>query len=126
MNIDIKKTAAYYHTLKADDLCSCNYCRNFRKYIRTTYPETCLWLHSLGIEAEKAMETSPLERDEQGYIEYYGCQYVAFGSCESDFQHQIGNVLFRKACSHPQTGITEPHFVLECFPIRLPADKELL
>ena len=126
MYIDPIRTAAYYQALTSEDLCSCNYCQNFRRHIRTCYPGISLWLHSFGIEADKAMETSPLERDEQGYIEYCGCQYVAFGFCESDFQHQIGNVVFRKACSHPHTGITEPHFVLECFPIWLPADEDLL
>ena len=126
MYIDTDKTAAFYQALTLDDLCSCNYCRNLRRHIKDSYPALSGWFHSFGIDIEKATETTPLEKDEQGYMEYGGCQYVAFGACEMTYQHQVGSVTIRKANSYPSTGISEPHFVLECFPVRLPADDDLL
>lgn len=124
--MDTARTKAYYQSLSENDLCGCNYCRNFRRHIKASYPKLSRWFNSRGIDIEKAMETSPLEADDQGYIEYAGCQYVAFGSCEPDFEHRVENVTIRRALSYPDTGIPEPHFVLESFPIRLPADKDLL
>ena len=126
MYIDTAKTAIFYQSLTPDDLCSCTDCKNFRRYIQSFYPELSDWLHALGIDIKKAAETSPLEMDKQGYMEYGGCQYIAFGSCQPDYRHQIGSVTIRKAESYPPTGISEPHFVLECFPVHLPADDDLI
>ena len=126
MYIDTDKTAAFYQTLTLDDLCSCNDCRNFRRHIKNFYPTLSSWFHSFGIDIEKPMETTPLEKGELGFMEYGGCQYVAFGNCEMTYQHQVGSVTIRSANSYPSTEILEPHFVLECFPVRLPADDDLL
>ena len=126
MDIDTAKTAAYYQSLTPEDLCSCNDCLHYRKHICRVYPQISSWLHSFGIDIEKPLETSPLGQNKQGYMEYCGCQYVAFGECEPDFCIHIGPVTLRKSASFPPTGISEPHFVLEFFPILLPADNDLL
>ena len=72
---------------------------------------------------EKPFETSPLEPDENGYLEYCVCQYVVFGSCPKDFTHRIGDVTFGRSDCHPNTGIDEEHFVLDFYPIRLPFEE---
>lgn len=126
MYIDTAKTGAYYQSMTLEDLCTCNECRHYRQHIRRVYPQICSWLYSFGIDIEKPLETSPLGQNAQGYMEYGGCQYVAFGKYEPDFCRQIGPVTFRKSASYPPAGISEPHFVLEFFPIQLPADNDLL
>jgi hypothetical protein len=52
-------------------------------------------------------------------LEYCGCQYIAFGNCEPEYRHRIGDVEFRVATSYPSTGIEQKHFVIEMFPVRL-------
>ena len=119
MQADIAKTAAFYRALTEDSLCSCTYCRSYRAQIKSAYPEVAAYLDSLGVDIEKPYETSPLEPDEHGMLDYFACQYIVFGQCASDFHHKIGDVEFRKATSYPSTSIAEEHFVIEFFPIRL-------
>ena len=76
-------------------------------------------MDSLGIDIEKPFETSPLEPDENGMLEYCCCQYIALGNCELEYRHRIDNVEFRIATSYPNTGIEQEHFVIEMFPIQL-------
>ena len=76
-------------------------------------------MDSFGIDIEKPFETSPLEPDENGLLEYCCCQYIVFGDCEPEYHHRIDNVEFRVAKSYPRTGIEQAHFVLEFFPIKL-------
>lgn len=125
MNVQTTETFSYYQSLNSDQLCSCAYCRNYRRNIRTAYPAVAAWLDTLGVDIEKPLETSPLEPDDHGFLEYCGGQYILFGDCEDGFLYQIEDVEFRKAQSHPGTGIRKPHFVLEFFPIRLKADNDL-
>lgn len=119
MNVNIARTRAYYSTLDGAALCNCAYCRSYRSQVRAAFPAVSAYLESLGIDIQKPFETSPLEPDEQGILEYCGCQYIVFGTCEPEFHHRIGPAEFRFAPSHPSTGIAEKHFVLELFPIRL-------
>ena len=119
MEVDLLKTRDYYRTLKTEALCNCVYCHCYRCKIRSAYPEAAGYLDSLGIDIEKPFETSPLEPDENGMIEYCGCQYIAFGNCEDDHRHRTGDVEFHRAVSYPGTGIQDVHFVLECYPVRL-------
>ena len=76
-------------------------------------------MDSLGIDIEKPFETSPLESNEKGMLEYCCCQYIAFGTCEPEYNHRIDNVEFRMAISYPSTGIEQEHFVIELYPIQL-------
>ena len=78
---DIEKTRAYYRNLGPENICSCAYCQNYCVRVMTAYPEVARYLDSLGVDIEKPFETSPLEPDENGYLEYCVCQYVVFGSC---------------------------------------------
>lgn len=119
MNVDISRTRAYYDSVTEDSLCDCAYCRNYRLQVRNAYPEVTAWLGDLGISVEKPMETSPLEPDAEGMLEYCACQYIAFGNCGPEFRYRVGDVQFRRAASYPPTGIEQEHFVLEMYPVRL-------
>ena len=119
MNVNITKTKEYYATITDSELCGCDYCRNYRLQIKSALPEVAAYLDSLGIDIKKPFETSPLEPDENGMLEYCGCQYIAFGNCDLEYRHRIGDVEFRIATSHPSTGIEQEHFVLELFPVQL-------
>lgn len=99
-------------------MCDCSYCRSYRLQIKSAYPLVAEYLTTLGIDIEKPFETSPLEPDENGMLEYCCCQYVAFGKCESEYQYRVGDAEIRLATSYPSTGIEQEHFVIELFPIR--------
>ena len=119
MNVNITKNRMYYASVAESSLCDCAYCRNYRSQIRSSYPQVASYLESLGIDIEKPYETSPLDPDDTGMLEYCCCQYVVFGSCEPEYRHKIHDVTFRIATSYPRTNIHEEHFVLEFFPIKL-------
>ena len=125
MNVDIAKTKEYYAAIADSELCDCSYCRNYRLQIKSAYREVAEYLTTLGIDIEKPFETSPLEPDENGMLEYCGCQYISFGNCDSDYHHRIGDVEFRVATSYPSTGIEQEHFVIELYPVQLEFNKNL-
>ena len=107
-------------SLPAAALCDCADCQNYRGKIRPAYPAVANFLASLGVETEKAFETSPLEPAENGILSYCACQYLVFGACDADYQRQIGDVLFRVATSYPAPKVQGPYFMLVCSPICLP------
>ena len=119
MNVDLTETKRYYNSIAETSMCDCGYCRSYRLQVKTAYPKVAEYLIAFGIDIEKPFETSPLEPDENGVLEYCCCQYIAFGKCESDYHHRVGDVEFRVATSYPSTGIEQEHFVIELFPIRL-------
>ena len=119
MNADITKTREYYNSITETSLCDCAYCRNYRLQVKSAYPEVAEYLYSLGIDIEKPFETSPLEPNENGMLEYCCCQYIIFGKFEPEYHHRIGDVEFRVATSYPGTGIEQEHFVIELFPVQL-------
>ena len=119
MDIDVSKTKTYYDSITEESLCDCAYCRSYRTQIKSAYPQVAVWLESMGADIEKTFETSPLEPDEKGMLDYCACQYIMLGCCEPEYIHKIGDVEIRVATSYPHTGIEDAHFVLEMFPIRL-------
>lgn len=121
MKVDIEKTQNYYSSIKPESLCNCSYCKNYYTQIKAEYPAIASYLASFGVDIEKPFETSPLEPDENGILEYCACQYVVFGSCPNTYSYRIGNVKFRIASSYPCTGIEDEHFMLEFDPIHLKA-----
>lgn len=119
MNVNITKTKEYYNSIGDSELCDCDYCRNYRLQVKVAFPDVTVYLDSLGIDIEKPFETSPLEPDANGMLEYCCCQYIVFGNCESEYHHKIDSVKFRVATSYPSTGVEQEYFVIEFFPIRL-------
>lgn len=124
MKVDAEKTRQYYRGIGLGELCSCNDCKNYYARVKAAYPAAAEYLAGLGAEIEKPLETSPLEPDADGMIEYCACQYVVLGSCEENYRHTVGGVEVRRAVFYPTTGVQEEHFVLELSPIRLRAWQE--
>ena len=119
MNVDIANTKAYYNSITETSLCECAYCRNYRLQVKSAFPKVAEYLCSLGIDIEKPFETSPLEPNENGMLEYCCCQYIAFGTYNTEYHCRIDNVEFRIATSYPSTGIEQEHFVIELYPVHL-------
>ena len=117
--MDAEKTRAFYSRLNGEDICDCAYCRNYVRRIRAAYPELADHLSRLGVDIEKPLETMPLEPDEAGELEYAGPQYIVCGTPEDFAETEIGSVHVMIAGSYPSTGVEEPHFVIELYPIRL-------
>jgi len=116
--MDITKTENYYKALDDESLCSCEYCRNYYRKVRGTYPELSAYLAGMGIDIEKPFETMPLEPYE-GIIEYIDVQYVVMGKADDFKSENIYGVHIDIADSHPMTDIDEEHYVIEVSSIKL-------
>ena len=116
--MDIKKTENYYKTLSEDDLCDCDYCKNYYKEIKAAYPLLAEYLEGIGVDIEKPFEAMPLEPYE-GYIEYMAVQYVVMGDPSDFAETEVAGVHIGIAESHPMTDLSEPHFVIELYPVTL-------
>ena len=119
MKVNVLKTKSYYQSLSENMLCDCAYCQNYTMQVKSEYPRISAYLEALGIDIEKPFELMFFEPDDIGMLDYLGCQYVVFGNCDDDYFDKIGHVEFRKAPSHPSTGIADEHFILEFYPITL-------
>ena len=119
MKIDVSATKEYYNSIIDSLLCNCGYCLNYRIQVKSAFPEVAEYLSSMGIDIEKPFDTSPLDSDENGFLEYCCCQYIVFGNSKPDYHYKIGDVEFRIATSYPSTGIEQEHFLIELYPIRV-------
>lgn len=117
--MNAEKTRAFYSKLNSQDVCGCAYCQNYVRQIRAAYPAVADYLSRLGVDIEKPLETMPLEPDEAGELEYAGPQYIVCGTPDGFAETQIGSVHVGIATSYPSTGLEEPHFVIELYPIKL-------
>lgn len=118
MNVNFERTKQYYKELKEEELCTCDYCKNYYLHIKSTYPELSVYLQQLGVDIEKPFELCSFDL-ENGYIDYAISQYVVFGTCPKDYHHQIGTVTIELGTSYPSTRIEEEHFVLDLYSIEL-------
>ncbi len=101
-----------------EEICQCDFCKNYVRQIKFTYPQVARFLNSLGVDIEKPFETIPLE-PENGYLDYLAAQYIAMGT-KKDFQgRKIDGVNVEIETCHPSTDIPEEHFIISIFPIRL-------
>ena len=55
--------------------------------------------------------------DDSGIIDYIGVQYIVFGTFLNDNSYYVGDFNIKIADSHPDTGISDEHFVLEVIPM---------
>lgn len=118
MGIDIEQTRQYYARIKTEDLCDCNYCKNFYLQVKEAYPLVADYLNGLGVDIEKPFETSPLE-PVNGMLEYCLCQYIVLGKPSDELVKKIGNVELEIATSYPSINIQREHFVIDIYPIKL-------
>ena len=117
MKIDIVKTREYYNSLSSGLLCDCDYCKLYYAKSRKEFLELALWLDKYGVDIEKPFEVMSLEPDESGMLDYIGVQYIVFGIFSNDNSYYVGNFNIKIADSHPDTGISDEHFVLEVIPM---------
>ena len=117
MKIDIIKTKEYYNSLPLDMLCDCDYCKLYCFKSRKEFFELALWLDKYGVDIEKPFEVMNLESEESGMRDYIGVQYIVFGTFSNDSSYYVGDFNIKIAHSHPSTGISDEHFVLEVIPM---------
>jgi len=55
--------------------------------------------------------------DDSGILDYIGVQYIVFGTFLNDNSYYVGDFNIKIADSHPDTGISDEHFVLEVIPM---------
>ena len=97
-------------------LCDCDYCKLYYAKSRKEFSELALWLDKYGVDIEKPLEVMSLEPDDNGMLDYIGVQYIVFGNFKNDNSYYVGDFNIKIADSHPDTGISEEHFVLEVIP----------
>lgn len=113
MKINADRNFEYYRSDESLP-CECAGCRNFIVQIEEKFPGLNCYLLSLNVDICRPFELIHGETENGSKIEYWSCQYVVFGSCENDFVKTIGNITFTKNNGHhPNTGISEEHFVLD-------------
>ena len=117
--MDFERTKKYYDLLPDGDLCSCDYCRNYYKEVKGTYPILAEYLQKAGIDIEKPFEAWPLDPDADGNIEYPAVQYIVMGKQYNFHETVVSGVHIGIADSHPMTNISEDHFVIEISPVKL-------
>ncbi|MCR5602622.1 MAG: hypothetical protein K6G27_02835 [Lachnospiraceae bacterium] len=110
-SIDIQRTRDYYKQLSFDDLCQCDYCKNYVKEVKAAYPRLAKFLDSLGIDIEKPFETSYSD-PETGRLEYFQVMYVAFGNPDGWINTEVDGVKVYITRSGPANNIKEDHFVI--------------
>ena len=116
MKIDIVKTREYYNSLSSGLLCDCDYCKLYYAKSRKEFSELALWLDKYGVDIENPFEVMSLEPDKSGILDYIGVQYIVFGNFKNDNSYYVGDFNIKIADSHPDTGISDEHFVLEVIP----------
>ena len=120
--MNIEKTRLFYKQLSSSNLCNCEYCQNYFKEVRKTYPKVAEYLDSIGVDISKPFETSPMDPDENGFIDYLVVQYIVLGDSK-DFNEtvisDVDEVNIDRATSYPGTNLDEPHFVIDIHPITL-------
>jgi len=118
MPVNIERTRQYYDHLTEADLCSCAYCRNYIREIKTACPELAAWLSNIAVDIEKPFEVIPIGPAD-GTMYYSGVQYVVLGTVDDFKETSVAGVQVFITDSHPMTDITEEHFVIETSSILL-------
>lgn len=121
MTLDEQATRAYYDAVMPETLCGCARCRLYRTRARSAFPVLARWLEARGIDMTKPLETVGGAPDALGEAEYAAVQYIVFGECPQSFFCTVQGIPVQRVRSHPDTGLDEPHFVLQVGPLRLRA-----
>jgi len=114
MFIDFAKNLQYYNSEQSIP-CDCEICKNYYRQVEERYPDIASYLFSINVNILRPFELVWFENEKNNEIEYISCQYIVFGSCESNFTKRIGNVLLENnTANHPSDAhITDEHFILD-------------
>lgn len=120
MKISLEKNLQYYQSEQSLP-CNCDICKNYYRQIKDKYPAIAEYLSSMNVDILRPFELIWIELEETHEIEYVGCQYVVFGSCDSHFIKQIGDVVLEVNTKfHPSDDhLKDDHFILDFGKIRL-------
>lgn len=114
--MSVEETRKFYKNF--DDLCDCAYCKNYIREIKKSYPDLAEYLNKLGVDIEKPFETMPGE-PENGFIEYFGIQYIIIGNKEDFIKAKLVEVEIDLAESYPDPNLDGKYYVIEIGPIKL-------
>ena len=123
--MDIPKTREYYSKITRENICSCVYCQNFIDEVKNAYPEAAAFLSALGADIEKPFEVFlPLDPTD-GYMDYFGVQYLICGSSEGFEDTKAGDISFFVTPAHPSAAYKGEYFVIQSqsFHIKCRYDK---
>ena len=110
--MDIEKTKEYYSNLKREDTCDCDYCQNYIDEIKLAYPDVSEYLSTLGVDIERPFEVLfPLD-PVNGYMDYYGVEYLIAGDSGGFEETQIGDITICKTDAHPAAVYEGEYFVI--------------
>ena len=76
-----------------------------------------LWLDKYGVNIENSFADMSLEPYESGTLNCIGAQYTIFDIFTNDNSNYVEDFNIKIADSHPNTGISDEHFVLEVIPM---------
>ncbi len=114
MFIDLTKNLQYYNSEQSVP-CDCGICKNYYRQVKDRYPDVAKYLASINVDILRPFELVWFENEKNNEIEYVGCQYIVFGTCDKSFTKKIGDVLFEiNTNNHPSDShITDEHFILD-------------
>ena len=99
--MDFEGTKAYYSEIKRENICNCVYCQNLIDEIKQSYPDVAEYLLSFGVNIERPFEVFLPSDPIDGYMDYWGVQYLIVGDC-SDFQDtKVGDISIFVTEHHP-------------------------
>ena len=111
--MDKISTKNYYESLGLGDVCDCEYCKNYVKRIKLSYPLVSNYLWSIGVDIEKPFDTTPVSSVEDENICYAWTQYIVFGNKDSFKSVEISGVHIDLSESYPPIDVLGDCFVIE-------------
>ncbi len=118
----IKKTKKFYENLPEDFVCSCGYCENYVKNIRSSYPDLSKELMLMGIDIEKPFECYSIDQNPDEIR--YNAQYIVIGKKKDFKMKRFKKYNVEITENHPNTEIKEKHYVIEIFDLVLPFTED--
>lgn len=78
-------------------------------------PDVADYLSSMNVDILRPFNLVWLENEERNEIEYVGCQYIVFGSCDGKFTKKVGDILVEINTNHHPSDdcIADEHFILD-------------
>lgn len=118
INFDKAKTEEFYNNY--NEVCNCDYCKNFCYTINNEYPELVKFLNELGIIADR-----PIEAIDYSWFDntkrYYEVFYCVSGNLMEDFKINLDGVdiLFANDLNLYNTGMKKPYFLINISNLKL-------
>ncbi len=114
MFIDLIKNSQYYDSEQSIP-CDCEVCKIYYKQVEERYPDIARYLSSINVNILRPFELIWFDNENNNEIEYVSCQYIVFGTCDSNFTKKIGDILLQiNKNDHPSDAhISDEHFIID-------------